>query len=459
MERRHIPDWIGCKKKVPCDPCSGGTQNGCVPYEKNIWVTITWVTNGGTWVHCSNDTDCKKYIDSECGCIEDDYQRDDACMYGSDGNYTRVFKKDDVYNPYDVGCLEREECGNLIGWSTSYDSNKPLESENITIEGKPEDSMIYYAIWACDFATVTWLDCDGTTVLYTEDGVKKGIMLTEEDLPESLDPDNIIKGWKVDGTDVTFPYEIKKDTVFTAVCAKRYDLKLRFTNYIDIKTDHIDFADITVQINDVNRTFTKVALGITAPQYTGRNTTTVELNGLKNLSEGDIVSITDITNVISSPLNIDVMDSGDCPTGQDCAKKRYGHDGNYEPRYNVIPIMVVIGQDAPLIDVILSDDSYIDCSQLHTVRFISATVAEPSSDCATYVYSKENFVCHNSFVTEYRNPVYMRYDGVGENNTCLFEPDESMIFERWEPNPALTPITSDIDFRAQWAISPLRSET
>ena len=182
-------------------------------------------------------------------------------------------------------------------------------------------------------------------------------------------------------------------------------------------------------------------------------------NGLKNLSEGDIVSITDITNVISSPLNIDVMDSGDCPTGQDCTKKRYGHDGNYEPRYNVIPIMVVIGQDAPLIDVILSDDSYIDCSQLHTVRFISATVAEPSSDCATYVYSKENFVCHNSFVTEYRNPVYMRYDGVGENNTCLFEPDESMIFERWEPNPALTPITSDIDFRAQWAISPLRSET
>lgn len=449
---KHDVDWRGCKQDDFAE------ERGCGhPYEFKEWVSVTWVTNGGKWVQEQNEN---AYVRSAC----DDWNAE-CGYYNSEANFTKLYTSGDQYKPYDVGSLEKDDCtfdesdpcgrrGGFIGWSTSYDSVELVpEGTAITISGEKGESQIYYAVWGCDVKHVVWKDCDGTTDIKEDCGVMTGTVLTEDDMPESLDPDNVIKGWKVDGGDVTFPYEIETDTVFTAVCAKRYDLKLRFTNYIDIKADHIDFADIMVEINGVSRTFTNVALGITSPQYTGRNTTTVELNGLKNLTEGDTVSVTDVFNVISSPLNINVMDSGDCPTGQDCAKNRYGHDGNYEPRYNVIPNMVVIGQDAPLIDVILSDDSYIDCSQLHTVRFISATGAEPSSDCATYVYSKENFVCHNSFVTEYRNPVYMRYDGVGENNTCLFEPDESMIFERWDPDPAVTQITSDIDFRAQWEIS------
>ena len=449
---RHDVDWRGCIQD------DFAKKRGCGhPYEFKEWVSVTWVTNGGKWAQVQGEN---AYVRSAC----DDWNTE-CGYYNSEANFTKLYTSGDEYKPYDVGSLEKGDCtfdendpcgrgGGFIGWSTSYDSVELVpEGTVIKISGQKGESQIYYAVWGCDVKHVVWKDCDGTTDIKEDCGVMAGTVLTEDDMPESLDPDNVIKGWKVDGGDVTFPYEIETDTVFTAVCAKRYDLKLRFTNYIDIKADHIDFADIMVEINDVSRTFTNVALGITSPQYTGRNTTTVELNGLKNLTEGDTVSVIDVFNVISSPLNINVMDSGDCPTGQDCAKNRYGHDGNYDPQCSITPGVVVIGQDAPVIDVVLSDNSYIDCSRLHTVRFISGTGAELSSDCAIYIYSKENFVCHNSFVGEYRNPVYMRYVGVDENDSCLFEPDESMVFKGWDPDPAVTQITSDIDFRAQWEIS------
>ena len=242
---RHIPEWCPSKDGHDC-------YSNCVAYERHKWITVTWVVNGGTWTK----GDCNDYIDVECDCIDDPNNPNytDECLYGNSTDYVRVFEAGDVYNPYDVGTLVREGCGTLVGWSNSYDSMELVPDANITLQGEPEESMIYYAIWSCDFVTVTWEDCEGN-VFATEEGVRIGTLLTNDDMPSSEIENTEFVGWYINydeqasvHPEFNGTYEVTADTTFRAICGASCKPSLRLINCVDIGKDNIYIVHMTMTV-------------------------------------------------------------------------------------------------------------------------------------------------------------------------------------------------------------------
>ena len=227
----HDVDWYGCRKS------DVAKEYGCgLPYEHNIWVEIVWVTNGGRWKK-TDPENCDYYVDADCGC---DASAD--CYYGTESDFTRTFKKGDTYHPYHVGSLEKDNCGEdggFKGWATSYDSMDTIDpaSPDITLQGVQNESMIYYAVWACDFVTVEFKDCNGNVI--SEEKVRKGIVYMKDDMPKSEMPSVVFVAWRLEGEDEDIDFEpngytIEGDTVFVARCGSECRPIVDFYNCVDI---------------------------------------------------------------------------------------------------------------------------------------------------------------------------------------------------------------------------------
>lgn len=225
----HDVDWYGCRKS------DVAKEYGCgLPYEHNIWVEIVWVTNGGRWKKTEPEN-CDYYVDADCGC---DASAD--CYYGTESDFIRTFKKGDTYNPYHVGSLEKDNCGEnggFLGWATSYDSMETITPIDIELRGEQNESMIYYAVWTCDFVTVTFKDCNGNVI--SEEKVRKGIVYMKDDMPKSEMPSVVFVAWRIEGEDEDIDFEpngytIEGDTVFVARCGSECRPIVDFYNCVDI---------------------------------------------------------------------------------------------------------------------------------------------------------------------------------------------------------------------------------
>lgn len=293
----HQVQWVGCKGYNPCD---SGVIKGCTAFEQKTWVTVTWVTGGGEWVKGS---DCTDYIDIEyaCNCESDGHGN---CTYGTDGEYTRVFTVGETYNPYKVGQLIREDCNaedDFEGWSDSYDSRTPVqEDRDITITGDPEESVIYYAIWKCDFIGVTWVDCDGT-VIKTESDVKKGSVFTNDDMPETQMYGKRITYWWVEDEDhpinLKDGYIIDGETTFHAHCAELYPAEIIFENNADLGSGHsIHMGEFIWKHEAFDGTYnrTHVTTGITLHQI---GDTYIYNFGYKKFEEDSKLSVEQVLGV------------------------------------------------------------------------------------------------------------------------------------------------------------------
>lgn len=413
---RHLTQWVGCKLgnwETGYLPCNGGVPDGCVAFEKKTWVTITWVTNGGKW----KKENCAHYVDEECGCNEN---IDEGCQYGSEDDYSRLFVPGDTYNPYHVGTLERDcEFG---GWAASYDSNVAVPNEMIQIEGKPEESMIYYAIWPCDFVTVTWVDCNGIEI-QTEEGVKKGIVYKLSDMPKSTDPNVVFIRWyaaelgeeqSYDDDDLVWTqiddeYEITGETVFKADCGDACRPSMTFYNCIDIgkytipliTLDFKVYADYeTYELSQEDPdTYKPIRHRITyfppvnMGSYGGMNDHEVWDCG-ETFSEGNV-------------FVIEILDVEAGEGGIGCSIYSTNFDSNGGPdcywANSILAESVVIGDKQPVIigqhcmnsntKIVLTTNNGVDCSCSTplTVRWMK--------DCENNVLHFENYVCYGDYIT------------------------------------------------------------
>lgn len=243
---KHIPQW---RTEADC----------CVAYKNKCWASVTWFTNGGTWVDTYDKgtylIDAYTEVDGEG--YENDY-------YGSDSDFVKLFENGTTYTPGSVGILTKDTgegstiCpqegeGGFLGWSTTPDGSNIVDSDQvITIDCDDRDgygAQIYYAIWADDIVGVQWLDCDGNE-LKKLCNVIKGTVLTDEDMPVSDNPDKIIAGWKIgdDDVDLTNGYEVTGDTVFTARCATACFPSIRLFECIDIGREYIEMVYISIDV-------------------------------------------------------------------------------------------------------------------------------------------------------------------------------------------------------------------
>ena len=215
---KHIAEWNKDESK------------SCFGIEEKAWVTVTWVTNGGVWNNANN---CSDYIGADCDCASGT----ENCLYGSDETFTRVFSVGETYNPYDVGTLVRDECGQCSGWADSFESMTPVQNAPITIEGRPEESVIYYALWGCDFTTVVWEDCDGSEIA-REENVRIGTVFKKEDMPETRIYGKRITYWWIEDDehpiDLVRGYEISGETTFHAHCAELCPAVIVFQNQAEL---------------------------------------------------------------------------------------------------------------------------------------------------------------------------------------------------------------------------------
>lgn len=237
---KHDVDWRGCKQ-------SGAEGHGCgYPYEFKEWVSVTWVTNGGKWAE-NQDID-SAYIKSAC-----DEWNAECGYYNSEANFTKLYTSGDIYKPYDVGELIKDNCDDesgFIGWSTSYDSSEVIPEETvISILGNKNESQIYYAVWSCDFVKVTWEDCDGNEIAGPET-VRIGTVMASEDMPESTDSGVKFTGWMVNGVLINIDegFEIEEDTTFVAKCASACLPSLKFVNCMDIEDARITVVEFVLTV-------------------------------------------------------------------------------------------------------------------------------------------------------------------------------------------------------------------
>ena len=463
---KHIPEWCPSKDGHDC-------HEGCVAYVMKKWVTIVWVVNGGYWEKSEN---CDTYIDAECEC-------ETGCdYYGSEADYTRIFEAGETYKPYDVGLLVKDDCGQgselcptegegFLGWSRTPDGTDIVDpSTEITLQGKPEEAMIYYAVWSCDIKGVSWIGCEDP-VTHERPTLKSicvavGTVIGPEDMPISDDPD-IVYEWEVIGSSYDESlggYVINAETRFNAICKKTYSLKFRFTNYIDTRNSHIDLVHLRLMINDEEKTLNNIPLGITSPQY-GNNSIVVEHYALKNLMEGDLVSVTEIMGADTND-GCNIFDTSAClpDSGTCCPRRDYGHGQSpydYDPRYEVTPDGAAVGStqlQSGIIDIVFIDRAYVDCTKRYDVQFVSQNTGNAGGPCEEYVYQTIQNVCKNEIVQEYRNPDYMKYVNYDAVSGCTFEVDNSLYaFTGWNPNPATTPINPPsgvtvFKFVAQWEV-------
>lgn len=243
---KHIPKWRT-------------ESNCCVAYKKKCWASVTWITNGGTWKDTHEDG--TYLIDAY---TEFDGERYENDYYNSESDFIKLFEEGATYKPGSVGILTKDAgegstiCpqegeGGFLGWSTTPDgSNIVNPDQEITIDCDDRDgygAQIYYAIWSEDIVGVQWLDCDGNE-LKKLCNVIKGAVLTDEDMPVSDNPDKIIVGWKIGGSDVdlTNGYEVTGDTVFTARCATACFPSIRLFECIDIGREYIEMVYISIYV-------------------------------------------------------------------------------------------------------------------------------------------------------------------------------------------------------------------
>ena len=420
---KHLPDWVGCKGgnwQTGFKPCSDSTSphKGCLAYEMKTWVTITWVTNGGEWKKSSN---CDYYVDADCECIAN--SDEPSCFYDSDSTYVKLFEKGDTYNPCNVGTLRKDGCGQFGGWATSYDSNVPVDCNDILLNGDPEESMIYYAIWPCDFVTVTWVDCNGIEI-QTEEGVKKGIVYKLSDMPKSTDPNVVFIRWyaaelgegqSYDDDDLVWTqiddeYEITGETVFKADCGDACRPSMTFYNCIDIgkytipliTLDFKVYADYeTYELSQkYPDTYKPIRHIITYFQpdnmgsYGEMNDHDVWYCG-ETFSEGNV-------------FVIEILDVEAGEGGIGCSIYSTNFDSNGGPDCSdwadpILAESVVIGDKQPVIigqhcmnsnaKIVLTTNNGVDCSCSTplTVRWMK--------DCENNVLHFENYVCYGDYIT------------------------------------------------------------
>lgn len=402
----HNVDWYGCKKSETA------SEYGCgLPYEYNIWVEIVWITNGGKWKREAEHCD-EYYVDIECNCDESN----DDCYYGTESDYVRIFKKGETYNPYNVGGLEKDDCpgGGFLGWSTSYDSFEVVAPSDITLEGKQSESMVYYAVWTCDFATVTWKDCDGNVL--KEETIRKGIVLTKDDMPTSDTPSVAFMGWLVDGVeiDLTNGYEITGETVFVARCGSECKPIVDFYNCLDIMPYRISIVHMRLRVWESEESYTQgrdpirsvditwgPVHGIGSPNDPRTSNNAVYDTHPTAYPEGSYITM-DITGVEIDGGNESgcyiYSDTGsDCPQGGEYCTFASGLCGSTD--VIISGGLNVTSRCSDLVFKAVLTQNYEDCScnTMYTVNWVK--------DCPTGDLYFTNYVCIGDYITlPQRNP-------------------------------------------------------
>ena len=449
----HNVDWYGCNN-------STASKYGCGhPYEFNTWVEVIWVTNGGKWV---SDENCNHYVDIECGCDENN----DECMYNTESNYVRVFKKGETYNPFDVGKLENPDCdpsepnGGFLGWSKSYDSIDYADNANITINGEATESMIYYAVWSCDMVTVKWIDCDdnGNTLLDEEENVLKGTVFSAEEMNGKYpyDERNKLGGWTVVNQDDakyvsgsgwiiksgTFNEETGKyEVVFKAMCVQKCSAFLRFLNYVNIYemmdvvvnilfTFEIKYPDGTTEVTSVNG-FAPCDVGLYGPNGPGSNVCTYKFrnrNGVDAFESG-----TEITVRVDS-ITMEDSDGDNFLDGE-------GITGRFMNGRNTIKIGgdVEDGSCRNEVMTFVTSPDGLDCSQTFNVTWMWGYEGAPNNG----VIKIDHNVCRGSQFVVPTNVSRSGYTLIGWLEDGVYEVDFSMtvqksmtIVAQWQSNEA-----------------------
>lgn len=101
------------------------------------------------------------------------------------------------------------------GWYT----NAAFDGEPVAFPYELTEDTTFYAKWVSKYCTVIYYD--NKTMLRTDAKIIRGTRLTKDQLPELTKPDGKeFDGWYTskdfDGTSVSFPYEVKTDTIFYA---------------------------------------------------------------------------------------------------------------------------------------------------------------------------------------------------------------------------------------------------
>ena len=246
---KHIPQW---RTEADC----------CVAYKNKCWASVTWFTNGGTWVdtHEEGTYLIDAYTEADGEGYENGY-------YGSDSDFVKLFENGTTYTPGSVGILTKNTgegstiCpqdgeGGFLGWSTTPDGSNIVNADQvITIDCDDRDgygAQIYYAIWADDIVGVQWLDCDGNEVKKLCN-VIKGTIIEYSDMPTPSSPDIAYTSWTANDvaiSDWENGYEVTGDTIFKAECEQTYKPSLRFINCIDIGRREIVYVELTYYIYD-----------------------------------------------------------------------------------------------------------------------------------------------------------------------------------------------------------------
>ena len=327
---KHIPDW---------------TYNSCcVGYEEKCWVSITWITNGGKWVIPDSEWETNHVLcgdtyiakSDDNGCELDENETPLNGLFNTESDFTMIFNHKDkegnrtVYNPFNVGCLVRDDCSNggFLGWATSYDSVESVADADIEIHCTSREldgPQIYYALWSCDFVTVTWVDCEGNTIA-TEENVRIGTVITDEDMYYPDDENVRVTQWQINDTEEVFDkengYVIEGETTFTAVCASVCKPYVHFVNCVDIENCRISQVnfDIRVYENESASAPSEThhvtwVTGIGSPGNSGFSNSDDYTSHQYSYPEGSVVEIdVDTIQITGRPMEEGCAIYGNCGT-------------------------------------------------------------------------------------------------------------------------------------------------
>lgn len=450
---KHDVDWRGCIQD------DFAKKRGCGhPYEFKEWVSVTWVTNGGKWAQVQGEN---AYVRSAC-----DEWNAECGYYNSEANFTKLYTSGDRYKPYDVGKLIKDNCdgeSGFIGWSTSYDSSEVIPEETeISILGNENESQIYYAVWSCDFVKVTWKDCDGNEIM-TEDKVRIGTVLTDDDMPKSEAENMNFVGWyinyneeetmhpKFDGN-----YTLTENVEFTAICGASCKPSLRLINCADIGRDHINIVYMTMWIfeneQDAESGTPLKTISITwGPERMG----SPDNPSLNNEDTYRHANAYDEGNVVRFEITAIELSNG-CliyPENQ-CIEQLQG-DGGDECKREITeafcqsvsvsqPDDIIIGRacaGSQTKAVITLDGVDCSCTVMH--RVVWKWGYDRNGDgLDNDVIKVDYYVCEHDSVM---HPQGITREGCTFNGWSLEGTDE--IYDMWDAYPD---VTSDLTFVAQW---------
>ena len=450
---KHDVDWRGCIQD------DFAKKRGCGhPYEFKEWVSVTWVTNGGKWAQVQSEN---AYVSSAC-----DEWNTECGYYNSEANFTKLYTSGDSYKPYDVGELIKDNCDDesgFIGWSTSYDSSEVIPKDTvISILGNENESQIYYAVWSCDFVKVTWKDCDGNEIM-TEDKVRIGTVLTDDDMPKSEAENMNFVGWYINYNEeeTVHPefdgnYTLTKNVEFTAICGASCKPSLRLINCADIGRDHINIVYMTMWIfeneQDAESGTPLKTISITwGPERMG----SPDNPSLNNEDTYRHANAYDEGNVVRFEITAIELSNG-CliyPENQ-CIEQLQG-DGGDECKREITeafcqsvsvsqPDDIIIGRacaGSQTKAVITLDGVDCSCTVMH--RVVWKWGYDRNGDgLDNDVIKVDYYVCEHDSVM---HPQGITREGCTFNGWSLEGTDE--IYDMWDAYPD---VTSDLTFVAQW---------